>query len=398
MSSGDARLLVAHVVYRFDVGGLENGVVNLINRMPADRFKHAVVALTEITDFRHRVERGDVQFLSMHKPPGQGLRLLPALLGLFRKMRPDIVHTRNLAPLEACLPAWLAGVPARIHGEHGWDVRDLQGDNRKHRWIRRGYRPFVTHYVALSKHIESYLQQGVGVAPARLTQIYNGVDTLRFRRDGDTRVPLAGAPFDNPTLWIIGSVGRLAEVKDQAALVRAIGIAFRASGEARARLRLAIVGDGPLRAALAELARAEGVAGAVWFAGERNDVADVLRGLDAFALPSLAEGISNTVLEAMASSLPVSATRVGGNVELIEDDVTGTLIDAGDPAGLAAALLRYFNNPDFARRHGRAARHRVELRFSLDRMAADYAALYEAVAARAPRHMTRLTATGRRTV
>src|SRR5262245_8421014 len=172
------RLLVAHIVYRFDVGGLENGVVNLINRMPADRFDHAVVALTEVGDLRRRVERDDVQFYSMQKLPGQGLRLLPSLFRLFRNMRPDFVHTRTLAPLEACLPAWFAGVPARIHGEHGWDVGDLQGDSRKHQWIRRAYRPFVTQYVALSQHIASYLQQSVGVAPSRVTHIYNGVDTL----------------------------------------------------------------------------------------------------------------------------------------------------------------------------------------------------------------------------
>ena len=210
MSSADDRLLVAHVVYRFDVGGLENGVVNLINRMPADRFKHAVVELTEITDFRHRVERGDVQFLSMHKPPGQGLRLFPALLGLFRKMRPDIVHTRNLAPLEACLPAWLARVPARIHGEHGWDVGDLQGDSRKHQWIRRSYLPFVTHYVALSKHIESYLQQRVGVrACAGNPDLQRGRHAAFPARRGCAR-PVGWRPVrrsDTLDYWQCGTAG-----------------------------------------------------------------------------------------------------------------------------------------------------------------------------------------------
>ena len=167
MSGQDDRLLIAHVVYRFDIGGLENGVVNLLNRLPAERFRHAVVAMTEVTDFRSRVQRDDVQYVSLRKPPGQGFRIWPALYRLFRSMRPHIVHTRNLAPLEACLPAWAAGVPVRVHGEHGWDVGDLDGSNRGHRLARRLYRPFVSHYVALSSHIEQYLREAVGVPAER---------------------------------------------------------------------------------------------------------------------------------------------------------------------------------------------------------------------------------------
>ena len=131
MSARDARLLVAHVVYRFDVGGLENGVVNLLNRLPAERFRHAVVALTEVTDFRRRVLRDDVQYFRLEQASGSRRRSCgPRCIALFRALRPDIVHTRNLAPLEACVPAWLAGVPVRVHGEHGWDVGDLDGSNR----------------------------------------------------------------------------------------------------------------------------------------------------------------------------------------------------------------------------------------------------------------------------
>jgi glycosyltransferase involved in cell wall biosynthesis len=181
---------------------------------------------------------------------------------------------------------------------------------------------------------------------------------------------------------MIGTVGRLVAVKDQAALIRALGIARRQSSGARARMRLTIVGDGPLRDALADLSRSEGVADATQLLGGRDDVADLLRGFDAFALPSLAEGISNTLLEAMSSALPVVATGVGGNRELVEEQVTGTLVPPADPAALASALLQYFTEPDIARRHGQAARRAVEERFSLDRMVSDYAALYQRFAAR----------------
>jgi hypothetical protein len=120
--------LVIHVVFSFDVGGLENGIVNLLNHMPAEHFRHKIVALTRcVPSFCERVRRSDVEFVSLHKPAGHGLKLYPALFRMFREEKPAIVHTRNLAALEMVVPAWLAGVPVRIHGEHGWDSFDREG-------------------------------------------------------------------------------------------------------------------------------------------------------------------------------------------------------------------------------------------------------------------------------
>src|SRR5437773_120523 len=146
----DTRPLVAHVVYRFDVGGLENGVVNLINHMPASAYRHAIISLTEITDFRARIERDDVDFFALNKQPGHGYALFPRMFRLLRELRPAILHTRNLAALEMAAPGWAAGVRVRIHGEHGRDVGDLVGANYPHLLARRLYRPFVSRYVALS--------------------------------------------------------------------------------------------------------------------------------------------------------------------------------------------------------------------------------------------------------
>jgi sugar transferase (PEP-CTERM/EpsH1 system associated) len=236
----------------------------------------------------------------------------------------------------------------------------------------------VTRYVALSRHIQDYLQSSIGVPADAIAQIYNGVDTARYSRTVGLRAPIMGSPFNEPGAWLIGTVGRLAAVKNQAGLIRAVASAC----SARERLRLVIVGDGPLLGELREVARAEGVADRTWFAGSRDDVAQVLAGLDVFALPSLAEGISNTLLEAMATGLPVVATRVGGNTELVTHDVSGILVPSGSSAAIADAMLGYLTNPARARRHGVAARATVEARFSLERMVADYAALYESVAHR----------------
>ena len=220
MTTSAPRPLIAHVVYRFDVGGLENGLVNLLNRMSRERYRHVVVSLTNATEFRQRVTRGDVEFIELHKAPGHGIKLLPRLFGLFRRLRPAIVHTRNLAALEASLPAWLSGVPLRVHGEHGRDVGDLDGTNRTYRAVRRAYRPFVSHYVALSRDLERYLVDAVGVEPSQVTNIVNGVDIEAFTAPV-ARVRAADCPFNHPALWICGTVGRMQPVKNQALLARA---------------------------------------------------------------------------------------------------------------------------------------------------------------------------------
>ena len=376
------RPLILHVVYSFAVGGLENGLVNLVNRMPAERFRHGIVALTEVSAaFCARIRSGDVVYESLHKGPGHLLKLYPRLHRIFRAHRPAIVHTRNLAALEAVVPAWSAGVPVRIHGEHGRDVGDLDGSNRKYRLVRRAYAPFVTRWVALSQDLDRYLVRRVGVPESRVDQICNGVDTERFRPAATGRAPIAGCPFAGAELWLVGTVGRMQAVKDQTNLARAFVRAVRMRPDARRRMRLVMVGDGPLRATAESILAEGGAGGLAWFAGERDDVPDLLRGLDCFVLPSLAEGISNTILEAMASGLPVVATRVGGNPELLEDGLDGRLVPPGNPDALAEAIVGYFADAPLARRHARAARAAAEGRFSLDRMVADYVALYERVLA-----------------
>jgi sugar transferase (PEP-CTERM/EpsH1 system associated) len=377
----DARPLIAHVLFRFDIGGLENGVVNLLNRMPRSRYRHAVIALTDVTAFRERVAGDDVEFVELHKAPGHGFRLFPRLHGAFRRLRPDIVHTRNLAALEASVPAWLARVPVRIHGEHGRDIGDLDGSRRAYRVVRRAYRPFVDHYVAVSEDLRQYLVDAIGVPEARVTRIVNGVDTERFH-PAPVRGVVPGCPFGDPAHVVIGTVGRLAPVKNQAALARAFVRALALAPELRARARLVIVGDGPLRPEIVDVLARANASGLAWLPGARNDVADVMRALDVFVLPSLAEGISNTILEALACGLPVVATRVGGNAELLGGGSAGTLVPAADEEALARAIVEHARTPDRARSIGRSARSRAESLYGIDAMVAGYGALYDALLSR----------------
>ena len=372
----DPRPLVAHVVFRFDVGGLENGVVNLLNGLPSGSYLHTVISMTEATHFHERVRVDDVDFVSLHKPPGHGFWLGPRLFRIFRRLRPTIVHTRNLAALESLVPAWLAGVPVRIHGEHGRDVGDLDGSNQTYRLVRRAYRPFVTHYVALSRDLERYLVEAIGVPTSRTSRIVNGVDTALFRPVQPRRIP-TNCPFSDETLFVCGTVGRLQAVKNQTLLAQAFVRALQIAPNLRARLRLVIVGEGPLREQVLRVLRDADAGDLAWLPGTRDDVHSILSSLDAFVLPSLAEGISNTILEAMATGLPVVATRVGGNGELVDDGVTGIMVQSGDVEAMARALVRYATVPGLGRQHGNTGRARAERHFSVEAMIAKYAELYE---------------------
>jgi sugar transferase (PEP-CTERM/EpsH1 system associated) len=382
----DSRPLVAHIMHRFDTGGLENGVVNLINHMPEEAYRHAIIALTEITEFKKRIHRPDVQFIALNKRPGHLFWIYPQLYRLFRQLRPAIVHTRNLAALEATVPAWAARVPARIHGEHGRDVGDLDGTSKKYQWVRRIYSPFVKHYIALSQDLAHYLTQAIGIKEKRVTQIYNGVDSIRFHPAPRQGIP--GCPFNDAGHWLVGTVGRMQTVKDQTNLALAFVHALQTAPELRNILRLVMVGDGPLRHESLAILQAAGLAELAWMPGERNDMPEIMRGLDCFVLPSLGEGISNTILEAMASGLPIIATAVGGNVELVDERLNGRLIPAANPAALADAIMELAGHPESARTMGQQSRRLVEERYSMAAMVSSYQQLYDHLLGRNTRQLT----------
>lgn len=372
--------LIAHVVFRLDVGGLENGVVNLINGLPDHRYRHAIIAITDHTDFAGRIRRPGVAIYALHKPPGNSMRMQWRLWRLLRHLKPAIVHTRNLGTLEVQLVASLAGVPVRIHGEHGRDVGDLDGSNRKNQWLRRLYSPFVHHYVTVSQNLADYLTETVGIAASRVTRLCNGVDTDKFH-PGESRQTLPH--FVNSDSFVVGTAGRMQTVKNQPLLAQAFIRALQIRPEARARLRLAMVGDGPLRAEVTTLLERAGMADLAWLPGSRDDVAELMRAMDLFVLPSLTEGISNTILEAMATGLPVLATNVGGNPELVRHGSTGVLVPVSNVDAMAEEILAYYDDALRTRRHGQAARARAVDDFSLAGMVDRYQAIYDQQLSRA---------------
>ena len=216
----DSRPLIAHIVFRFDYGGLENGVVNLVNRMPAEAFRHCVIALTESTSFKERIAKADVAVHSIGKLPGKDPKAYLRLYRLLRKLKPAIVHTRNLGTLECLVVAWLAGAPVRIHGEHGWDIYDPHGTSRKYRFLRRFVNRFVHRFVTVSEDLAEWLAE-IGIARAKITRICNGVDTERFHPREEAAPRHLPAETFKPDAVVVGSVTRFSPIKDPLNLVKA---------------------------------------------------------------------------------------------------------------------------------------------------------------------------------
>jgi sugar transferase (PEP-CTERM/EpsH1 system associated) len=372
---------IVHLVYRFAAGGLENVVVQLINHLPHDEFRHTVVAIAGFdAAFATRIERTDVEVISLDKGPGQPFKLYPKMFRLLRRLRPDVMHSCNLAAMEFAPIAALSGVPLRVHVEHGWDVGDLGSGNAHYNLLRKIYKPFVNDFVAVAEPLHMYLLNKIGVSAKHLQLIPNGVDTQQFRpRQAGDALP-AGWQFVRGVDWVIGYVGRLVEVKNPLLLVKAFVALVQSGAPGTERMRLAMIGAGPLDVAVRQLMLDAGLIDKLWLPGVRADVADIFRALDCFVLPSLFEATSCTLQEAMATGLKIVATDVGGNAALLENGRCGTLVPSEDTAALGSAILAQCAS-DMASKHAASAQQEAAMEsihrlYGLDAVIARYRELF----------------------
>jgi sugar transferase (PEP-CTERM/EpsH1 system associated) len=359
--------LVAHIVFRLDYGGLENGLVNLINCMSPVCARHVVIGLSEVTEFASRIKRHDVEVHAIGKKPGKDPGAYLRLYKLLRRLKPDVVHTRNIGTLDCQVVAMLAGVERRVHSEHGWDTTDREGRSEKYRLLRRVLSIFVDQHIALSRELEDWLVDDLGVPRRKVTRICNGVDTTRFK-------PLRGRSVDQEAV-VIGTVTRFSDIKDPLNTLRAFARLKDLVGSER-KVCLIMVGDGPLLESVQREVSERGLGEDVCLPGSQLNIIPWLDRMDLFVMGSRREGISNTILEAMAAGLAVVATRTGGNLELVDEGVTGSLVPPQSAEALAVAMVPYVLNDALRANHGAAGRNRVVREFSLNTMVDKYAALY----------------------
>jgi sugar transferase (PEP-CTERM/EpsH1 system associated) len=372
-------LRVLHVVNRLATGGTEHVVLQLIGGLDGEAFEHRIAAL-----------RGRDPALDQVPLPGGELLLagdessrfqfpLFRLARLMRAWRPHVVHSRNWGTIEAIPAARLAGVPVAIHSEHGYELDMLAGLPARRRLFRRATYGMADAVFAVTRELRDYHARQAWMHPDRIGVIYNGVDTQRFAPRPEDRIRVReglGVPAGR---FVIGTVGRMVPIKDHPTLLRAAEILVRGGAD----MHLLLVGAGPELERNQQLVKESAVlADRVTFTGASGDVPNLLQSMDVFVLPSISEGMSNTLLEAMATGLPVIASAVGGTPEIVEEDRSGSLFRPGDAETLAARLKQLAGNEEFRRERGMTARRRAEERFSLKRMLEDYSQLYRTLATR----------------
>ena len=366
------KIKIFHILHSLQIGGLENGVVNLINNLNDGRFKHVICCVDSSGPMAERLKI-PIEIFSLQKGDRRDYLLPFKIAKIIKKIRPDIVHTRNWAAIDGVVGARLAGVKFIIHGEHGREATDPTGANNLRKRVRKGLNPWITKFIAVSAELRNWLVYDIGINEQKVVQIINGVDTEQFKPPEEKQEAKKKLGF-KPNLFIIGIVGRLDPVKDHETLFKAFKIFSENNPKST---NLVVLGTGHLEDRLKTVVKELDISEEVIFIGGTDRMPEFYRCLDVYVLPSIAEGVSNTILEAMASGLPVITTRVGGSTELIEDGKTGFLFTPRDYMGLANMLSFYFNNPSILKEHGFNGRRRTEERFSVTKMVKEYEKIYE---------------------
>ena len=350
------RLNVAHVTLGLDMGGAEKLLGEFARHTDRRRFAPRDVSLSPRGVLAAEIDATGCPVTCLDAAAGFRPRLFGQLARLFRDWRIDVVHTHDERPhIYGTVAALLAGVPRVIHTRHGQRLNLTGRQRRLVNFLSR----FTDRFVCVSRD-SARLALEQGVSKRKVCTIWNGIDTERFT-DFGTR-------GDGPAVI----VARLVPEKDMETLLRAVDLARRED----ASFRLEIAGDGVVKPQLQTLAAELDLGGCVAFLGQTSDVAGVLARAQLFVLSSISEGVSLTLLEAMATGLAVVATKVGGNPEVVVDGETGLLVPPRDPRALAAALLRLRRDPAEQARLGQAGRRRVEQHFDVRRMTANYEELY----------------------
>ena len=358
-------LRVTHVVLSLDVGGLERNVINQVRQAPALGEEVSILCIERPGSLAQQAQSLGARVLCTEKQPGLRLGTIARIRHALKQLRPHVLHTHQIGPLFYAGPAARSlRVPLIVHTEHG---REDYARRWRTRLLGRLAARYVEVFYCLTEDMAHAVKASRIVSADRVRVIHNGIDIDCYRQPCDTAAVRhsLGIPADAP---VIGTVGRLNEIKRQDLLLRA----FAGVKQQVPSAHLVLVGDGPLMTELQELAAQLGLRHSTHFAGYQSPTSPYLQAMDIFALTSRSEGMPQALLEACVAAKPVIASCVGGIPEVIEHGRTGLLCKVGDQAALTAGLLRLLDQPDLRRQLGVAARARVESLFDIGRMAADY--------------------------
>jgi len=370
------KIKVCHVVTTLGVGGMENGIVNLCNGLNLAKFNPMICCLNSKGPMYSRL-RSEVQIFDMGLPNVGRISNIAHVASFFKRTSPHIVHTHAWGggSLYGILGARLAKVPIIINGEHGSFFA-----NKYQILTQRFLFYLCSANLAVSESLKYKVNEVLSVPKDRITVIKNGVDTDLFsgkysRQDIFRKLRNEGFPFDGDLFYII-SVGSLKPEKSQMTLLKAVKNSTIRNNNVP--VKILFVGDGPDRSLLSSFIVDNGLEGMVFILGNRSDVPELLSAADLMVSTSISrhEGLSNVLLEAMSSGVPVIATKSIGSDELIKDNINGYLINEYDASDLTKKIIYLIENPHERKRLSHNARSIINDNFTLDKMVDNYQKLY----------------------
>ena len=297
---------VVHLVYSFGCGGLEKVIANLINNSEEYDVEHVLVSLTDDVSMLDQVDK-KIQVFVLDKKSGNDIRTHIKLFSLLKKLKPRAINTYNFGTIEYHFVAAVAGVPVRVHSDHGRGGDDPLGKNKLHNTFRKFIARFITEYVVVSYDLFQWILNDIKVKPSKLTLLFNGVVVPQEKK----------CSIDDPKTFV--TIGRLDKVKNQKLLIDAFAQSVK-SIPSFEQCTLNIVGDGPLFTELQLQIESLNMQNHIHLLGFREDITTILDESDIFVLSSLYEAMPMTILEAMANKTPVICTNVGGISQFITEE------------------------------------------------------------------------------
>ncbi len=373
------KLTIGHIIYAFNDGGMERGIVNLINHGDQQQFRHVIICLTEAGSFSKLLRSPDCSLIELHKRSGNDWRLPWVIARVARQHGIDILHARGWPTLlETAIGARFAGIPATVYAFHGRTMDELGANDIRRQLVQSIFIRSYQRVITLNSQMQLELARESYLSLAMIQIIANGVDVDHFspRKDRTTLRSKFGLPNDR---FILGSIARLDRVKNHDVILKA----FHRIKNSGFKAFLLIVGEGPARAVIQNTISMLGLNADVLLFGFSNCVSELLNCMDAYIQSSFYEGFSNTVLEAMACALPVLATKVGGTVDVISDKREGFFFEPADDRGLASLTIQLINNPVLRRDLGKRGRIRAVDCFPVEKMVNSYQNLYRDLMTRA---------------
>jgi glycosyltransferase involved in cell wall biosynthesis len=378
------KLCILHTIGWLGFGGLEGGVIKLVNKIDRSKFVSFVIATRGFDRYGQKSLAEDVKFLGLKKRPGRDWRLVRQLANFFSENSIDIVHSHNWDTwLYSYLAARIAGVPVFIHGEHGRDTEQVNDG-----WLKTKMKSFLAkrcdRLTTVSQDIAKLLIDRLGAKPERITVVPNGIDLSKFKPPSSRSAAKAKLLFRENSPVIGTVVGSFRPVKDLPTLLRA----FESVRLKHSEAVLAIVGgkdndstgssvgssyDREIRQMAKNLGPAEGVV----FFGPQKGIAGFMQTFDIYANSSVYEGMSNTLLEAMGCGAAIVATNVGGTPYIVRHGYNGLLVPSKSPGAMAEAISQLIASPELRNKLAENGKEYVENNHRFQSFVASHERIYQ---------------------